>query len=165
MFKKKNIFLMIIIIILIIGISVVNAQKVSNDTLTKKSSINIQKTTPKEIFSTKILTQKKNKVSTNNITNKQIRKNITQKSLKTEQKTHIINNNNFKNYFDSAGNINSSVSKGDILDIQGVINQTQSMTISVPVNITSSTNDAKIYLNTVATSYFGNESGNSFTIN
>ncbi|MBQ6220204.1 MAG: Ig-like domain repeat protein, partial [Methanosphaera sp.] len=165
MFKKKNIFLMIIIIILIIGISVVNAQKVSNDTLTKKSSINIQKTTPKEIFSTKILTQKKNKVSTNNITNKQIRKNITQKSLKTEQKTHIINNNNFKNYFDSAGNINSSVSKGDILDIRGVINQTQSMTISVPVNITSSTNDAKIYLNTVATSYFGNESGNSFTIN
>ncbi|MBR0472691.1 MAG: Ig-like domain repeat protein, partial [Methanosphaera sp.] len=156
---------MIIIIILIIGISVVNAQKVSNDTLTKKSSINIQKTTPKEIFSTKILTQKKNKVSTNNITNKQIRKNITQKSLKTEQKTHIINNNNFKNYFDSAGNINSSVSKGDILDFQGVINQSQSMKISVPVNITSSTNDAKICLNTTATSYFGNESGNSFTIN
>ena len=165
MFNKKKIFLIIIITLLIIGISVVNAQKVSNGTLTKKSSINIQKTTLKEISSTKVFTQKKNKVSTNNITNKQVRKNVTQKSVKTEQKTHIINNNNFKNYFDSAGNINSSVSKGDILDFQGVINQSQSMKISVPVNITSSTNDAKICLNTTATSYFGNESGNSFTIN
>ncbi|WP_323737532.1 Ig-like domain repeat protein (plasmid) [Methanosphaera sp. ISO3-F5] len=82
-------------------------------------------------------------------------------------KTYVVNNRTITLFFDQNG-IKSIVNPGDVLDFQGKIGgipELTSIIVNKPVNITSTTKDAYIELNTIAGSYFGEDPGNSFTIN
>ena len=86
--------------------------------------------------------------------------------------THIVNQTSFSDYFDENGSLKEIVKPGDTLDFQGritvedgtIANDTN-ITINIPLNIISSTNDAYIDLNTTAGSLLGTEQGACFVIN
>lgn len=86
--------------------------------------------------------------------------------------THIVNEASFSDYFDENGFLREIVKPGDTLDFQGritvedgtIANDTN-ITINIPLNIISSTNDAYIDLNTTAGSLLGTEQGACFVIN
>lgn len=86
--------------------------------------------------------------------------------------TYIVNEASFSDYFDENGFLRDIVKPGDTLDFQGritvedgtIANDTN-ITINIPLNIISSTNDAYIDLNTTAGSLLGTEQGACFVIN
>ena len=86
--------------------------------------------------------------------------------------THIVNKTSFNDYFDENGCLKENVKSGDTLDFQGritvedgTIANCTNITINIPLNIISSTNDAYIDLNTTAGSLLGTEQGACFVIN
>ncbi|RAP43825.1 MAG: hypothetical protein BZ136_09335 [Methanosphaera sp. rholeuAM74] len=84
---------------------------------------------------------------------------------KRDVKTHIVNNDSVDDIF--AGEdytLNDEINDGDILDFQGVISKNHSIKFNKAVNVTTSTHDANITLNTTAGNMFGSEPGNSFVV-
>ena len=86
--------------------------------------------------------------------------------------THIVNETSFSDYFDENGFLRDIVKSGDTLDFQGritvedgTIANGTNITINIPLNIISSTNDAYIDLNTTAGSLLGTYQGACFVIN
>ncbi len=86
--------------------------------------------------------------------------------------THVITQDNYQDYFiqktdSSDGGLSDSVNDGDILDFQGTLNLTnnQSLIINKAVNITSTTGDALICLNTEAGTLLGEDQGSCFVVN
>ena len=167
MSNKKIILFAITLVILLIGVTAVNAGEITNKTITKDSTPTIK--TNKIIKDTSTYKVNKDNKKTGTIANttkKTLNKDKVQtKSVKKEPGTHVINTDTFSDYFDSEGNMSNTIKNGDVLDFQGKIYRNQSMTISVPVNITSSTKDALISLNTTAEGFDGKNLGNSFVIN
>ncbi|OED30031.1 Ig-like domain repeat protein [Methanosphaera sp. WGK6] len=163
MSKNKTILFVMTLIVLIIGISAVNAADMADtnstvdistatvsNAVSDSSNINTVESTTKEITKT-----------SNDITKT--------KSIKNDVQTHIINNSTVTQYFDKNNNwtLTDLVKDGDTLDIQGNISgltENISMVINKPVNVISSTNDAYIDLNTTAGSLLGESPGSSFSI-
>jgi len=84
---------------------------------------------------------------------------------KKDVKTHIVNNDSVDDIF--AGEdytLNDEINDGDILDFQGVISKNHSIKFNKAVNVTTSTHDVNITLNTTAGNMFGTEPGNSFIV-
>ena len=86
--------------------------------------------------------------------------------------TYIVNETSFSDYFDENGFLREIVKPGDTLDFQGritvedgTIANGTNITINIPLNIISSTNDAYIDLNTTAGSLLGTYQGACFVIN
>ena len=86
--------------------------------------------------------------------------------------TYIVNETSFSDYFDENGFLREIVKPGDTLDFQGritvedgTIANGTNITINIPLNIISSTNDAYIDLNTTAGSLLGTFQGACFVIN
>ena len=152
MSNKKTFLFVIALIVLVIGLSTINAAKVANDT-------NDNQLTTQSTKDIKVTSDDTNKVQTD-------KKTITKKEVKTKKQatTHIINSQNFGLFFSTNGELNSSVSAGDTLDIQGEIFKNQSMYIRKPLIITSTTNNAHINLNTTSKGDQGENPGNSFTL-
>lgn len=72
----------------------------------------------------------------------------TEKNIKTESKTIVLNSTNFNNYVTDK-QFNENVSAGDTVDIQGKLDSANfALDISKPVNIISSTNDALLSFHT-----------------
>ena len=87
-----------------------------------------------------------------------------------EPKTIVVTNRTAKYYFNSTdgGKLTSLVNPGDTLDIQGTIcgiPDLNNLCVNKPVNIISTTKDAKISLNTTNGDLSGANPGNKFTIN
>lgn len=77
---------------------------------------------------------------------------------KRDVKTHIVNNDSVDDIF--AGEdytLNDEINDGDILDFQGVISKNHSIKFNKAVNVTTSTHDVNITLNTTAGNMFGTE--------
>ena len=153
MSNKKTILFVIALIVLVIGLSTINATKVANDT-------NDNQITTQSTKDVKVSSDNTNKVQTD-------KKAITKKDKK-EVKTdgnsiHNINNTNFEEYFSNLGYLKSEVQAGDTLNIIGEITKNSSMIIDRPLNITGSEN-AHINLNTTSKGDTGGEPGNSFTL-
>jgi len=88
------------------------------------------------------------------------------KNLKTDIKTYIVNNDNVDDIFAGENyTLNDNINDGDILDFQGSITKNHSIIFNKAVNVTTSTHDAYISLNTTAGNLFGSEPGNSFIVN
>ena len=89
-----------------------------------------------------------------------------QKAIKKDGTTHVVNNDNVDEIFSGEGyGLADSISEGDTLDFQGLIDRNHSIIIDKPVNTKSSTNDAFISLHTKAGSLMGEDPGNSFVVN
>jgi len=89
-----------------------------------------------------------------------------QKAIKKDGTTHVVNNDNVDEIFSGEGyGLADSISEGDTLDFQGLIDKNHSLVINKPINTKSSTNDAFISLHTVAGSLMGEDPGNSFVVN
>ena len=65
--------------------------------------------------------------------------------IDNEITTHVITNDNWRTFFTTEGLNSSLVSDDDVLDLQGEISIDHNIKIDKPVNITSTTNDGKIY--------------------
>ena len=79
---------------------------------------------------------------------------------------HIINNDTLPYYFDLEGDggLKGMINKDDTLDFQGTIFKNHTIRFNKAVNVTSTTNDAYIYLNTTSGSLLGDSPGNSFVV-
>jgi len=89
----------------------------------------------------------------------------TNKNIKKEGTTHIINNDTIDTFFvGEKYGLCDDVSEGDTLDFQGNIFKNHSIRFNKAVNVTTSTNDAVICLNTTSGSLLGDAPGNSFII-
>ncbi len=131
----------------------------SQSTTTKVSS---ETTTTNSTESQNIVNDNSGKNTENNVINND-------KSLKTDGVTHVVTSENLGEYFDlidQEGPLTELVLEGDTLDFQGTINLTnQSLTINKPVNVTSTTGDSLICLNTVSGSLLGDDPGACFVVN
>ena len=87
------------------------------------------------------------------------------KSVKKDAQTITLTASNFDEYV-TDGLLNDNVNAGDTLDFQGLFDNPRfKLTINKPVNIISSTHDVYYSLNTSSINFFGEDSGDSFTIN
>ena len=167
MSNKKTIFIVILSILLLFGLSMVTATDnledtdgsikdnfqdtaIDTNTNTQDSTDNIPDNTPQ--------------ASDNNLktgaSSKVIQKD--KKDIKTS-KTVVITNQTFSRYF-TEGYLNDNIASGDVLDFRGNFIGNYSMIINKAVNITSSTRDAYISLNTTANDWFGGDDVAAFTI-
>ena len=161
MSKRSILIFLMASIILLSTLSMVTAADKSdnvtdevdvNHEIEVKSSINAQKTADDNTLSGDL-----SEVCQSNTPIQKDKKNI------KNSKRIIINNQTYQTYFTDK-NLNDRVSNGDVLDFQGNFIGNYSMNINKAVNITSSTKDAYISLNTTANDWFGGDDVAAFTI-
>jgi hypothetical protein len=161
MSKRSILIFLMASIILLSTLSMVTAADKSdnvtgevdvNHEIEVKSSINAQKTADDNTLSGDL-----SEVYPSNTPIQKDKKNI------KNSKRIIINNQTYNTYFTDK-NLNDRVSNGDVLDFQGNFIGNYSMNINKAVNITSSTKDAYISLNTTANDWFGGDDVAAFTI-
>ncbi|MBE6489181.1 MAG: Ig-like domain repeat protein, partial [Methanosphaera stadtmanae] len=160
-YNKRTFLFILIIICLILVVSTVNASD---------NSYNLQDNHDKIDINVPIV--KENELNTNTLSDSSVnstdttRNNLSKKQkIVKKSKTIIITNETFDEYFTDKY-LNDKVSEGDILDFQGnFIGEQYSMYINKAVNITSTTNDVNISLNTTAVDWFGGDDVSAFTIN
>ncbi|MDO5825850.1 MAG: Ig-like domain repeat protein [Methanosphaera sp.] len=168
MLNKKISFFIIIVMLLIFGLSIVTAGDNSEyNTLDSADCINaasaegntdsfqsMEKSYDEKKQSSEYTAQ--SDTSAGNIQKRD-------KDIKTSKRI-VITNQTFNTYFTDKY-LNDRVSNGDVLDFQGnFIGDEYSMYINKAVNVTSSTGDAYIYLNTSANDWFGGDDVAAFTI-
>ena len=161
---NKKIFLFVITsVFLIIGLSAVTAEDLSDNSTSVDTSDVIQETSQSTHVESQTTLQQEKKtqesIKTTDDTN--IQKN--EKNIK-KANTIVINNQTFNTYFTNKY-LNDKVSSGDTLDFQGqFLGEQYSMIIDKPVNIISSTKDAYICLNTTSGDFFGGDDVSAFTV-
>ena len=166
MLNKKIFVFLSMSIILLIGLSTINATDSNDNTIDDSISNPINNydndMTTHTVTQDNNHTNNYNTTDTSEITSKDIQKQ--QKNIK-KAKTIIITNETFDTYFTDKY-LNDNVSPGDTLDFQGnFLGEHYSMYINKAVNITSTTNDSYICLNTSANDWFGGDDVAAFTIN
>lgn len=155
--NKKSILFVFITLVLLLGVSTVNAVDINDTTAIPDKTqdvVDIQKT----ITDSKV-------IKTDNTPKKTYKNKNVKKAT-----THNVTNSTVSQYFikDKNYTLADNISEGDTLDIQGKItgldDKNFSMIINKPINIISSTHDGYIDLNTTAGSYFGDDPGTTFAI-
>jgi len=148
--KAKILVFIAVLTVLFLGLSVASAANVTDD-------------------APQVLEKQEPKASTDSV-------DMPIKNVKKDVKTHIITNDTISNVFskqdvspynDYGFNsllLGDDVDDGDVLDFQGTVRGNYNLTINKAVNITSSTNDAIIELDTNHRSLTGNSPGNHFII-
>ena len=153
MFKKTK-YLIIFLALLVTCTGLAVAADV-NDTTTDATTITADTTTSISDVQEQAVASESNKITKNT------------KNIKTDDEYIgvTVNQTNFYNYFDNeTGYTKDTVLNNSNLRFDGTINVEQNITINKSLNITA-INNGKIYLNTIAGSLMGDDSGNSFTIN
>ncbi|OED30032.1 hypothetical protein [Methanosphaera sp. WGK6] len=177
MSNKRTLMFLMALVVLILGLSAVNATDISDINSTTVSNSQITQTETVIDDSSNIETIDVTKeTSTNNINKNKISCNDNNKlstktaaTLKTDSQvqTHIITNTTFNNYFTSSY-LNNNVNAGDTLDFRGNFfsssENNYTMVINKPVNIIASLNNSNISLNTTSSDFFGDSPGDSFVI-
>ena len=131
----KSIFFVSILLILLVGVTAVNANDVSDDTaVVENTADNIAP----EITST----------ATNDNSIQTTKKIETKNNLKKESNNIIVNNDTASTVFSGENNtLSDTINEGDTLDFQGTISDVTGLTsliINKPINIITSTNDGRI---------------------
>ena len=166
--KAKNITLFLLVfMILILGISSINAADVSS----QDSTADIVTTDNSLDSSIEQIVQEDSNVKTSDIVTdvnqdaaKINKDDVNVNTDKLGASTKVITNATFSQYFTNTG-LTSKVSNGDTLDFQGLFNGSQyTIRITKPVNIISSTHDAFIDTNTTAASFEGDDDVSGFFV-
>ena len=166
MSNSKLVLFTLISMIFILGLSVVSAEDNVDDGADKAmdtsidSSIKDCVTSQTAAEKTSDKTQSYDNESIDDTSNSNLKKE--DGNLKTSKRI-VINNQTYYTYFTNQY-LNDRVSDGDVLDFQGKFMGNYSMYINKAVNITSTTKDAYIYLNTTAEDWFGGDDVAAFTI-
>ncbi|WP_455646136.1 hypothetical protein [Methanosphaera sp.] len=177
MSNKRTLMFLMALVVLILGLSAVNATDVSDINSTTVSNSQITQTNTVIDDSSNIETiDVSTETSNNNINaNKKSCNNDNEISTKTaatlktdsQVQTHIITNTTFSQYF-TGSYLNDNVNEGDTLDFRGNFfsssENNYTMVINKPVNIIASLNDSNISLNTTSVDFFGENPGDSFVI-
>jgi len=131
----KRIFFVSILLILLVGVTAVNANDVSDDTAVVE---NIADNIAPEVTST----------ATNDNSIQTTKKIETKNNLKKESNNIIVNNDTASTVFSGENNtLSDTINEGDTLDFQGTISDVTGLTsliINKPINIITSTNDGRI---------------------
>ena len=166
MSNRKIVLFTLISMILILGLSVVSADDNVDDGADKAMDTSIDSSIKDCVTSqtlaekTSDKTQSYDNTGIDDTSNSKLKKE--DGNLKTSKRI-VINNQTYYTYFTNQY-LNDRVSDGDVLDFQGKFLGNYSMFINKAVNITSTTKDAYIYLNTTAEDWFGGDDVAAFTI-
>ena len=150
MCKKKNVLVLVLFMIFFINLSSISASDIlTNDSVINEDLVNSQR----------IISDSYDEIDS-------LEYNYDSHLKSDVNITHVINKDTYTNYFTENGTLSDDVNDGDILDFQGNITlNNQMFIIDKSVNITSTTNDSFINLNSSSgSSYMGETEGYHFRI-